>query len=214
MVVRFLLNTLSIDTNFNEKYNIKHTFTNVIDSTTLFNGEIDFLSSSLIPLNETSPKTIVLSKSSDAVPAFSINGVYIGANHGQPSCINVYAPNHGKTLKDVGAVYQDERGIKFTILRVRNADYITFISENVGDSVTNYAFENEITGTLSYLSNGENNNDITVEEQLPRVFLVKAIKHDYKDVVIYKDGKGKRVITGGYECDYVELQESYSIIFK
>jgi hypothetical protein len=182
----------------------------------LFNGEIDFLNTTLFSLDQTNPETIVLSKSSDAVPAFSVNGVYIGANHGQPSCINVYAPNHNKTLKDVGAVYQDERGIKFTILRILNADYITLISENVGESVTNYAFENEIKGKLSYLSDGKDNSDITIEEQTARVFLMRAIKHEYKDVVIYKDGKSRRVISDGsisnYECDYVEIQERYDVI--
>ena len=212
MIAQIIKSWITFHTNFNSEYKMLHSFTNFVPTSSLLNCEFDFLNSKLVSLDGDPSKTINLSDSSDAVPALSINGYYIGANHGQPSCVNVYSPDHKKTLKDVGAIYLDEAGVKFTLVRVLNRDHLTFISENQGESVYHYAFKLNIDGNLTYLSDGADTSTIQVLEQTERVFLMRSIKHHYKDIVVYKDGKAKRIIAGSCECDYAELQESYDII--
>lgn len=207
MFVYFVRNSISCATKFDDENDIQHVFTSVV----AVNGQFDFESSNLIPHDKSKSK-IHLLDSSDSVPALNVCGYWIGANHGHPCCVDVYSPNHNKTLKDVGAVYVDDNGTKFTILKIHNVDCLQVVSENIGKSELDYAFKRRIDGNLRYLSNGNDESDIKVVDQNDFVFLLRAIKMHYHDVIAYTNGVAKRIVSGSHSCDYIELVESYDII--
>ena len=149
-------------TDYNEEYDMLYQFTNMIGAPMFRNGQVDFKASQLIKKdnNDIWNPDVFINGASDEAPPMHVNDAFIGGGHGQPSCVTIYAPNHNKTLKDFGAVYTDEEGTKFTIVEIENGDYIKLISENIGESLTNYAFKLEIKGKLTFLSNGEDKSDI------------------------------------------------------
>ena len=55
------------------------------------------------------------------VPPFTINGLYIGANHGSQGR-KVTASAHGKTSADIGSVWVDEAGKRYDLLRIIDAN--------------------------------------------------------------------------------------------
>lgn len=212
MIVSIMREWALFRTHFNDKYDIVHQFTNMIGESIERNGQIDFLSSGLIEKDNYNHWNcpIKLSSSSDEAAPIIVNGSWIGGGHGQPCGVTVYAPLHGKTNKDVGAVYVDEAGIKFTILRIFNEDYITFVSENIGESVTAYKFKTKADGKLTFLSDGEDKSDVNIIES-HLTLLPQAVKHRQRKLVAYKDGKAKTIFSS-IECDYAEIWESYDII--
>ena len=199
--------------NFNDKFDIVHQFTNMDGAPLSRNDHIDYLSSALIEKDNRDSwnAPIILSTSSDEDPPVVMNGHFIGGGHGDPCCVSVYAPAHGKTLKDVGAVYKDDEGTLFTLIRVYNEDYVNFVSENIGESTLNYKFKMNISGKLTYVSNGDNTSPVIPEQQISPDFLYSANRMLRKKIVGYKDGKAKTVITS-MECDYAEMIEEYDII--
>lgn len=199
--------------NFNSEYDIVHQFTHLDGNPLSRNDHIDYLSSALIEKDNRDSwnATKILSTSSDEDPPVVINGHFIGGGHGEPCCIDVYSPSHGKTLADVGAVYVDGEGTKFTIIRILNEDYINVVSENIGDSELAYKFKLNIVDKLTYLSDGENTSSIEIEEQRAPTYLYSANRMLRKKIVGYKDGKSKTVLSS-MECDYAEMIEDYQII--
>ncbi len=199
--------------NFNDKFDIVHQFTNMDGAPLSRNDHIDYLSSALIEKDnrESWNAPIILSTSSDEDPPVVMNGHFIGGGHGEPCCVSVYAPNHGKTLKDVGSVYQDEDGTKFTIIFIHNEDYVRVVSENIGESKLNYKFKMNVSGKLTYVSNGDNKDDIVPIEQISPDFLYSANRMLRKKIVGYKDGNAKTILTS-MECDYAEMIEEYQVI--
>ena len=199
--------------NFNDKFDIVHQFTNMDGAPLSRNDHIDYLSSALIEKDDRNSwnANFILSTSSDEDPPVVMNGHFIGGGHGEPCCVNLYAPNHGKTLKDVGAVYKDDEGTLFTLIRVYNEDYVNFVSENIGDSKLNYKFKMNVSGKLTYVSNGDNTADVIPEQQISPDFLYSANRMLRKKIVGYKDGKAKTILTS-MECDYAEMIEEYDII--
>ena len=208
MIIRKLVGELMIRTDYNDEYYIVHHFGNMDGGALCRNNPVDFRSSDLQKKDGTG--TIHLSGSSDEAVPCEINGAFIGANHGQPDGSVVYAPNHKKTLKDVGAIYVDEDGIKFTLYRVEE-DYLWFFSENVGESVYNYKFVKSIKGNLKYLSDGEDTADVIVESQTGVQYLSSALRYKRRKLVGYLNGVPKTVFYS-MECDYCEIIEEYDII--
>ena len=118
MLISRIYDNVTFRASFNDKYNISHVFSGIEGTTVRRNDHVDYRSSTLYAKdNDTLPKSIALSTSSDEDPPLVINGHFIGGGHGEPCTIDIYSPNHKKTLKDVGAVYKDEDGTSFTIIR-------------------------------------------------------------------------------------------------
>ena len=145
----------------------------------------------------------------EATPVI-VNDCYIGANHGEHSAVLVYAPNHEKTVADVGSLWQDEAGVKFTLMRVNDEDYLTFLSENKGETVDNYQFVKNIDGTLEYLENGENRAKITPARQNV-ADLRRSVRYKEKKVVAFVNGEAQTLV-GSCDCDRAEIHEEYEII--
>lgn len=213
MIISNVRDWILFRTNFNDKYDIVYQFANLFGALER-NSQIDFLSSALIEKDNGDHwnAPIVINQSNDEAPPMIINGHFIGGGHGEPCCINVYSPLHGKTVKDVGAIYVDDEGTKFTLLRVLNEDWLNIVSENIGDSVTKYKFKMPAVGNLTYLSNGNDYSTIKIAKQIDKAYLVRGIRHRQKKVVAYKDGVAETLYLNSKECDYGEIWESYDIL--
>lgn len=201
-----------VRTPFDEKHYLIQKFRGLERGVAFYNAPIDFMGAGLMLkekwdyFHEDVPFTIT---TDEATPIY-INGCFIGANHGQYSVIELYAPEHGKTIKDVGSIWQDENGVKFYLIRVIDDDLVAVISENKGENVARYAFVNQVKGKLTFIENGENRAEISPQNQV-RADLVSANRYKYKRVLAFTDGKCVPV-RGEVECDYVQLEEEYDII--
>ena len=214
MIVRLVHGSATFITSFNDNYNFEQSFTNIDGGPIPRNGHIDFTTAVLRrkTTDESIPAVINLSHSSDDAPPMHVNDAWIGGGHGQPCCVSILSHGHNKTLKDLGAIYADEEGTKFTLVEIINEDYLKFVSENIGESVVKYAFKLEIKGKLSYLSNGNDTSEIVIEEQKGKTYLLSALKYRNRKVISYTDGKAKTLSYGGCECDYAEIVECYDIM--
>lgn len=154
----------------------------------------------------------VLAFSTDECSPMVINGEDIGGNHGHPCAIRVHAPGHGKDVRDVGSLWADEGGMRFTLLRIDSADTLLFLSENIGPSVTEYAFADHMDGTLACIENALHTGEIIPQNQQGGVQLTPAIRHLQRDVVCLKDGRWQEI--GGWVegCKRAEIREVYEII--
>ncbi len=200
-----------IRTPFDEKYDLIQKFRGMENDSIRYNKPIDFMEAGLMQKDKWDYWHIDVPfalNTDEAVPAF-VNDCFIGANHGHHGAVAVRAPKHGKTVKDVGSFWVDESGVKFTLLRVENEDWLLFISENER-TTTDYKFNVKINGTLTYLENGENTENI-ISSTYHAEDLRRAIRHKKKQAVAFKDGE-EYIIRGETNCDYVELQEEYDII--
>ena len=154
----------------------------------------------------------VLAFSTDECSPMVINGEDIGGNHGHPCAIRVYAPGHGKDVRDVGSLWADEGGMHFTLLRAENADALLFLSENSGPSITEYAFAERINGVLTCLENALHPEKILPQRQQNGIQLTPAIRHVQREAVCFKDGRWQEA--GGWVegCERAEIREVYEII--
>lgn len=150
----------------------------------------------------------VLAFSTDECSPMVIHGEDVGGNHGHPCTIRVTAPGHGRTVRDVGTLWQDETGLHFTLLRVDSADTLLFLSENTGPSKLDYAFANRIAGALTCVDDG---GVLLPKAQQGGVQLTPAIRHIRREAVCLKDGAWQPI---GYVegCDCAEIREEYEII--
>lgn len=149
----------------------------------------------------------VLAFSTDECSPMVINGEDIGGNHGNPCAIRLIAPGHGKTARDVGTLWQDEDGLRFTLLRVENEDQLLILSENISPSNLYYRFEDHITSALTCLDTGER---LVPKAQHGGVQLTPAIRHLQRDLFCYKGGQWLPGDADG--CDCAEIREVYEII--
>ncbi len=200
-------------TYFDEKYDLIQKFRGV-DSLGLMreNSPVDFMESGLMQRDKWDfwhiDKPFALN-TDEATPVI-VNGCYIGANHGEHSAVLLYAPNHGKSVRDVGSLWRDENGVLFTLVRVNDADYLTVLSENVGETVENYRFIKSVSGNLEYVENGEKTEKIAPVRQ-NTCDLRRSVRYKYKKIIGIKGGVETTVV-GGYECDTAQIREEYEII--
>ena len=154
----------------------------------------------------------VLSFATDECTPVVINGEDIGGNHGFPCAVLVFAPEHGKTVRDVGSLWRDEAGVLWTLLRVDNRDWLLLISENIGRSDTQFDFTDYISGHLSYLENGQETQAIVPESQCGHVQLTRAIRCIKRDLTCLKRGEW-RLVTGTLtDCREARICEEYEIV--
>jgi len=79
------------------------------------------------------------------IHAWNINGTYIGANHGCSDARELTCPNHGRTVADLGTVWQDEAGAKFVILKIADANHLWVMSTNSSRGSI-WQFNTKVTG--------------------------------------------------------------------
>jgi len=151
----------------------------------------------------------VLAFSTDECSPMVINGEDIGGNHGHPCAIRATVPGHGKTVRDVGSLWTDETGLTFTLLRVESSDALLFLSENIGPSMTEYAFAGRLTGMMSCIDTGE---VLLPQRQQGGVQLTPAIRHLRREAVCLRDGQWQEIGSWMEGCERAEIREEYEII--
>lgn len=151
--------------------------------------------------------TIIKSCGEDICPFF-VNGSYIAANHGWNTAKNVVVASHDKTAADIGAIYVDDAGVKFTLLEVKDSNTLIFCSENTSTEAYNYRFLPP-TGKLTYVSNGKSKSAVnfTSYSNLGNLYgcIVPSTKKMFVD--------GVAVVSAGiYEGANVTLMENYDVM--
>lgn len=198
---------------FNEEYDFVHKFKGINDNNIYYNAPTDFTEAGITKNDDCWAIDIPFINATDEATPCRINDSYIGANHGHHGAVRVYSTSHGKTFKDIGSIWVDDKNVKFTLLRVYDENDLLFISENVGKNQNFYAFVTTISGKLAYLSDGENKDDITIEKQRT-VDLTKVNRYHKKTVYGVTNGKREKVLPASSinGCDYGEIDEEYDIV--
>lgn len=198
-----------VKTPFNEKYDLVQKFRGMDLTRSHFNDPVDFMESGFVRKDKWDcfHLDVPIHMSNDEVPSMEINGHWNGAGHGDPCCIAIYAPRHDKTVADIGSVWQDEKGVTFTLLRIATEDHLIFVSENIG-TLEDYKFVMHITGRLTYVSDGAHTAPISATDDQQTVYLTRAYKFTKKRVIITNDGKDS-ILFGSAECDSARIEEEY-----
>lgn len=195
-----------IRTSFNATYDIIVTVGEMVNT----NGILNIKSAKLITKNaDISDTGYELNGAwvDDTSPS-SINNGFIGGNHGNPAALTITANSHGKTLADVGSIYEDSQGVKFYLLKVLSGNTLLMISENLNSDDKNWIFKTNPSGTLTYQSNGSDVNNIIISsvattQLYPSVMNVsQALVAD--GITIKEDGS--------YQMDDLVITEYYDIV--
>ena len=199
-------------TPFSEEYDLVQKFRGVTELGTNFNNPVDFTESGLIRLDKWDVWHIDVpfAYSTDEAPALTINAKHLGSNHALYCAVAIYAPSHDKTVADIGSLWKDEDGTKWTLITVKE-DSLSFVSENIGESKEKYAFKDHIASKLTYISNGKNKSSIDADVECWRTPLAPMIRCTKKKIVAYVDDK-PRIVHYSMECDYAEIHEEYDIV--
>lgn len=200
-------------TAYSEEYDLIQIFRGMQCSDTERNDPVDFRLAGLQRRGNCDIWHIdrALAFSTDECSPMVINDEDIGGNHGHPCGVAVIAPAHGKDLRDVGSLWQDDAGFRWTLLRVDSADRLLFISDNVGASVERYAFRNEVCGSLRYVENGLHRDAICPASQMGGMQLTPAIRHVCREALAYRDGAWHPL--GSVDgAERAEIREVYDII--
>lgn len=198
-------------TRFNDTHDLIQKFRGVNNQSIYYNAPVDFMEAGLIDNSKWDywHVDIPFNYSNDEATPFIVNGCHIGANHAETCAVSVYSSSHDKTFADIGSLWVDEQGVKFTLLRVQD-EILTFVSENTLDSEDRYVFVKKITGNLTYVENGCNSSCINVERQ-SIAYMSRSNRYLQKKVFVCKDGVWSPLF-GGAECDLAEIREDYYII--
>ncbi len=204
-----------IKTKFNNESEIVHKFTGVRsevgdlssnssvemkETGLIFSGNNDYYSSDLI----------LGTMTDESAPAF-FNDTTLGANHGMPCAITILSKNHNKTIKDVGAIYKDEEGIIFYLVKVLDKNFLVFASKDYSQNKYKFEFVKKVVGKLTYVENGKDTSSIVVENQQSG-YLCRSNRYLKKELIAGKDGKEELVVLGKSGCDYAKISEEYLVI--
>ncbi len=200
-------------TPFSKTHDLIQLFRGIEPSPVSVNGPVDFMSAGLTQIGKPDAwhHDIPLTISTDEATPCMINGAWIGAGHGQPCVVEMYAPCHDKTYQDIGSLWQDASGMKWTLVRIINADWLGFVSENIGESDARYAFVKKIESALTYISDGVHPREIMHSENQAVSYLNRCLRFIKKEIIGYKNGEARRV-THVMNCDYAEINEEYEIM--
>ena len=212
-VAKIAKGVVLFQTPFSEKYDLVQKFRGMEGCDIPCNNPVDFMEAGLIERQKWDRfhTDVPLAISNDETPALTVNGAHVGGNHGQPGAAAIYAPGHSKDIRDVGALYKDEEGTKWTLLEIKR-DYIILMSENIGLSYDDYAFKKRPVGTLAYIENGTDTAPIPTDGEVrENVWLEPVNCYVKRDLYVEKDGKLLPYVFGG-EYDGAEIHEEYDVV--
>ncbi len=179
------------------------------------NPIIDFGTAELVDKNTGKKTSLNGYYSSDETNPQLINGLYIGSNHGAMGA-RVTSNAHGKTQADVGSVWVDSKGVKWDLIRVEDANKLFFLQQkNYNLATTNFGFNGNISGPLTYVSDGVNTSDITVGSYTATQTFpsIKNVEHTF---YLVRDGEmiefDNRTAGVSYKADEVVVVEEYDIV--
>ncbi|MCK9266504.1 hypothetical protein M0P98_06455 [bacterium] len=141
----------------------------------------------------------------DSTP-WSINGTYIGADHGNSVSFALTVDNHGKTVADIGSEWLDEKENKFYLIKIVDENRLMFIGSNspTGDI---WKFTTQLIGKT--LKSPSRNSTITFTERkmLQATPACRIKKQEY-----LVDGKTPLKDDELVTCSWLDIVEEYDII--
>ena len=204
-----------IKAKFNNEYFIAHKliYTNCEIGDLSSNCPIEFSETGLINAtsNDDYSNDIIFATCTDESTACMVNDTIVGGNHGMPCAINIICKNHNKTYKDIGAIYIDENSVPFVLVKVLNGDRLVFVHKNEDERAYSCDYVKKITGTLTYIKNGNDTKSITPLVQACG-FLCRSNRYLNKQITAYKNGKEILFIGSAKDCDLVKINEEYLVI--
>lgn len=212
MIVSINKDNVLFRTDFSKDFYLTQKFRGATEIHGYFNSPIDFTEAGLMHKNKRDiwHIDVPLAYSTDETPPVMINGHWLGGNHIFPFAVALLIPDHGKTVADIGSLWQDVEGTKWTITNV-SEDVITVISENIGESECKYDFKMQVAEKLTYIENGKNTEEIDANVEYRKSAMSPSIRHTKRKIIAYTDGKPQNVY-GMTECDYAEIHEDYEIV--
>ncbi len=150
----------------------------------------------------------LLALSTDEAPPQVIAGADMGGNHALECAVAAETQGHGLAASDIGTLWRDERGIDWTFLRLLPDGRGLFASENLGPSDMEYAFAEEISGSLRR----EDGALLNVTGQQPHIPMASCIRHTERQITALKNGKWQRAERGMRDCDQARIREVYEIV--
>lgn len=200
-------------TPFSSKYDLVQKFIGSFKNLAAYNNPINFLEAGLVDLRSDDEwhSDIPLSIMTDEPPPCYINNDILGANHDFPHAVSVYVTNHGRDYGDIGSIWRDGKDTEWTLIAV-DKDTLTFISENIGKSINEYAFKSDITPPLKCIDGDKEGDVFSAFEDSWRSSMAPIIKHtECVTYACYNDGT-KKVASRSVNCDFAEIIEKYDIV--
>lgn len=176
------------------------------------NGQINFHRTYLVDdpaaqaTREPGGKAILIHACGDDSTPWSINGTYIGGNHGCSDGRGLTIKNHGLTTDDIGSAWKDEAGETFYVIKIVDPDNVWVLSENKGEGPI-WKFNKTIKGNeLKRVPNGE----ILKIEANKMIQITPACR--IKEQKYLADGETPLEQGKEIECDFLDVVEDYDII--
>ena len=140
---------LSVRTSFDEERDLIQIFSGMKSENLDYNDPIDFRVAGLQRKGHGDIWHVdeALAVTTDEAAPVMLLDDWMGSNHGYSCAVRAYVPAHDKTYADIGSLWEDEAGIRWTLLRVEE-DMLLFLSENVGVSEEDFCFESAIKYSL------------------------------------------------------------------
>ncbi len=150
----------------------------------------------------------LLALSTDEAPPQVIAGADMGGNHALECAVAAETAGAVLTVSDIGTLWRDEKNLGWTCLRLLPDGRGLFASENIGPSDTEYAFAEEISGSLRRADGAL----LRVTGQQPRIPMASCIRHTERRVTALKNGRWQRADGGAQGCDQARIREVYEIV--
>lgn len=159
------------------------------------------------PLNNEILTTLYKDASDDICP-IHYAGSYIGGNHGKEPVFKVVCNSHGKTIADIGSVWEDANSNSYVLYKIFDSNTLGFVGDEVGNSYAQIVITTPST-SLTHTSGATHTENITIGS-VSTDQLRPAINHISVKVVNNKDEEltGDGVIGG----KYIKVIESYQIM--
>ncbi len=150
----------------------------------------------------------LLALSTDEAPPQVIAGADMGGNHALECAVAAETAGAVLTVSDIGTLWRDEKNLGWTCLRLLPDGRGLFASENIGPSDTEYAFAEEITGSLRRADGAL----LRVTGQEPRIPMASCIRHRSRRITALKNGRWQRADGDVQGCDQAQIREVYEIV--
>ena len=199
-------------THFSEEFDLIQKLSGTTPIKAYYNTPVDFRESGLKYKSKSDiwHIDVPFAYSTDEAPALMVNRKWLGENHIFAFAVALHIPDHGKTYGDIGSLWEDAEGTKWTLTNV-DTEVVTFVSENIGESYTNYAFKMEIASKLTHIEGAENTDSIDCNVKSWKAALSPSTRITKCDIITYKDGKAQPFLHHT-ECDYAEVHQEYDLV--
>jgi hypothetical protein len=119
-------------THFSEDFDLIQKLSGTTPIKAYYNTPVDFRESGLKYKSKSDiwHIDVPFAYSTDEAPALMVNRKWLGENHIFPFAVALHIPDHGKTYGDIGSLWEDAEGTKWTLTNV-DTEVVTLIDSEV-----------------------------------------------------------------------------------